>query len=334
MVPNYLRYNVYRWHSQSRAVIMLLRSLRIVTKANATPAFPFDKLPQELQDEVWKSSDEVDTLWRPTNQIHDSLDLARDMIGPRDANGEWLARYRFEHFVSRRIPTLAHVCRNSRQIIKTQASAPEETVRSGGSLWYKNTWNDFYGRVIVIEEIYAKNKQSLLPILPKDNYLVLGLPSGHRRTPISQGRRLLEVILAAKHDQVKVLLPGQKHHKLSNTPADNKLAAQARLWYNDPLLVSIHDLRCWNELRDYCRSAGETWPFVESILEGQKVRDSMVEEALEPIVSLWNRENKHREGRGLKKLKPLPTIDVVVDVWLTHSSAGYSRMTLSRGGWD
>lgn len=316
---------------------MLLRSRRIITQTNATPTFPFDKLPRELQDEVWKNSDEVDTLWRPTVQAQNSLELARDMIGPKDANGKWLARFRFEYFVSRRIPTLAHVCRSSRQIIQAHASAPEQTLKDRNRLWYKNTWNDFYGSVVVLEEIYAENKQSLLPILPKGSYLVLELPYGHRHGPIhnlAQGRRLLEVILAAKHDQIKVLLPSQKHHKLSKSPINEKLAAQARFWYDDPLLVSIHDLRCWNELRDYCRSAGETWPFIESVLEGRKTRDAMVEEALRPLVGLWNRENKHREDRGFDKLKPLPSIDVVAEVRFTHSSAGYSRMALSRGGWD
>ncbi|KAK4661209.1 uncharacterized protein QC763_704310 [Podospora pseudopauciseta] len=224
---------------------MLLRPHRIITQTNATPTFPFEKLPRELQDEVWKNSDEVDTLWRPTVQAQNSLELARDMIRPKDANGKWLARFRFEYFVSRRIPTLAHVCRNSRQIIQAHAPAPEQTLKDWNRLWYKNTWNDFYGSVVVLEEIYVENKQSLLPILPKGSYLVLELPYGRRHGPIhnlAQGRRLLELIMAAKHDQIKVLLPSQKHHKLSKTPINEKLAAQARFWYDDPLLVSIHDL--------------------------------------------------------------------------------------------
>ncbi|KAK0747376.1 hypothetical protein B0T21DRAFT_354203 [Apiosordaria backusii] len=327
---------------------MVRRSSRLAAKANknAAPTFPFHKLPQELQDEVWKNSDEVDTLWRPKGNIGNALEIGRgptyddrEMIGPKDANVQWLGKCLFEYFLSRRIPTLAHVCHDSRQIIKARASVPEETDKHpyGLCFWYKNTWNEFYGPVAVLKEIYTENKQSLLPLLPKDHYLVLELPYGHRQGPThksAQGRRLLDVLLAAKHDQVKVLLPGQKYFKLSKTPRDEKLAAQARFWYNDPILVSIHDIRCWKELRDYCRSAGAVWPFVDAILEGPKARDAMVQEAIEPLVELWMRENKHRESRGLEKLKPLPTIDVVAEVWFTHSSAGYSRDTLSRGGWD
>ncbi|KAK4180233.1 hypothetical protein QBC36DRAFT_343137 [Triangularia setosa] len=285
---------------------MVHKSPRLAAKASATPIFPFNKLPQELQDKVWKSSDEINTLWRPWGQVQTWLELGRgptysdqEMISPKDKNGKWLAKSRFELFVSRHILTLAHICHNSRQIIKAQASLPQ-----GISREYLER---LYGGVIVFEEIYAENKQLLLPILPKDNYLALELPYDHRKGLThkpAQGRRPLE------------------YYKLSNTLSDERLAAKAKFWHNGLLL------------HEYCRSAGEMWPFVESVLEGQKARDAMVEGAIEPLMSLWNRENKHREDRGLEKLKPLPTIDVVAQVWFTHSSAGYGRIALGRGGWD
>jgi hypothetical protein len=158
---------------------------------------------------------------------------------------------------------------------------------------------------------------------PAENHLVLDLRSELRpafegpTSPLASlrhGRRLLDLLLAAKDDQIKVLLRETQTFCLPYGAGTPPLPPAAEGWIKGTRLVSINDVSAWEELKEIGAHYGLPWPFAETVLGGLSSRTGLVADAVRPLQSLWERESARRKKAKMERLKPLPRIDVVTYV--------------------
>ncbi|KAK3984567.1 hypothetical protein QBC44DRAFT_336790 [Cladorrhinum sp. PSN332] len=195
---------------------------------------------------------------------------------------------------------------------------------------------------IVTSIIDEEGERSLLPMLPSENYLVFELPTerdaknlkalnrGIYDNPVL-GRRFLELVVAAKDNQIKIKLPQHETFVMGSGINEPALPAEATKWVQRPQqarLISINDLDVWRELKGIASHCGYTWDLADRILKKQS-RARMVNEALKPLQRLWECENKERLKAGQEALKPLPKIDVVL--YLSMHYGGTVAMLGFRG---
>ena len=134
------------------------------------------------------------------------------------------------------------------------------------------------------------------------------------------GSRLLELLLAAKDDQIKVLLPGHEYERFC-VPLDTSrepTPPAARPWIGRKRLVSISESDIWKELGQIAAHYNIRWQLADKVL-GERGREELVESAVKPLKELWVQENDRRNCAGLEDLAPLPKIDVCVQLELTQN---------------
>jgi len=133
--------------------------------------------------------------------------------------------------------------------------------------------------------------------------------------------RLLELLLAAEDDQIKVLLPGHEYERFC-VPLDTSwepTPPAARPWIGRRRLVSISESDIWSELKQIAAHYNIRWQLAEKVLGEEQGREELVERAMKPLKELWVQENDRRNRAGLEGLAPLPKMDVCVELELTQN---------------
>ena len=284
------------------------------------------KLPRELRDMVWDNafadSSPPRTYAGPTSngpcwgvrrRGHGTIRYG----SPGEEDDGWLAAGPDARniFCSRQPHPIATVCKEAWQAFLRYNRQPG-----------RHVWELEYS-VPIVNDIYERT-DSLLPILPpKDMPLVLNLEDYIKCPDRLWSRRVLEVVLAAQDDQIKLLLPGVKYFCLPLGPGEPPLPAAATAWVKKhgqrTPLVSVNDAAMWRELSDIAKYYELAWPFANS-LHKKTGRRSIVKSAVGLLERIWKRENTLRLKENGEGLKPLPRIDVVVYVSMKHGNRRFS----------
>ncbi|KAK0613555.1 hypothetical protein B0T14DRAFT_526478 [Immersiella caudata] len=223
------------------------------------------------------------------------------------------------------------------------AASANDASQSPVSGTSQELWEREY-KIPVFQRIYA-GPTRLAPIIqssPPENQLALSIgqmvtASPELLTDPEQGSPLLELLLAAKDDQVKVLLSPTDYQRFC-VPVDiptQPTPPVARQWIGQKLLVSINDLGVWEELNGIAAHYGLRWELAEKILN-EKGRKELAQDSLKPLQELWVRKNEERRSAGLEALKSLPRIDVCVHLEMTQGdTAGMLfRGVPNRDAWN
>ncbi|KAK4038496.1 hypothetical protein C8A01DRAFT_17418, partial [Parachaetomium inaequale] len=279
--------------------------------------FPIMALPRELRDKIWE-----ECFWLiRTGPLHPPCSpFPKHSVVLRDPNRNGVSLGTGHHapFYTRQAPPIALVCRESREVARRTWSKGQ---KEGKPLWEHEC------TVPVLQQIDTARTDSsitLLAIHPPENHLVLDLRSelrpayGGGTSPLASsvhGARLLDLVLAAKDDQIKVLLPETQTFCLPYGPGTPPLPPAAQGWLSETRrLVSVNDVGAWEELGGIAAHYGLPWPFADTVLGGLLSRAKLVADAVRPLQSLWERESARRKHANMGRLKPLPRIDAVTYV--------------------
>jgi hypothetical protein len=130
------------------------------------------------------------------------------------------------------------------------------------------------------------------------------------------------LLLAAKDNQIK-LTSAQPVVFLIPYSCKNRESA-TKGWFNQTRLVSLENMKVWEELKGIAAANKFAWGFAYNMLDADsEVRKSLVQKILTPLEDLWKRENERRERVKFEPLKPLPRIEVFVSLKFTQVGWGY-----------
>ncbi|KAK0646917.1 hypothetical protein B0T16DRAFT_170967 [Cercophora newfieldiana] len=260
--------------------------------------FPLAKLPLELREKVWEES----ILFARQPRRQNNTEQVRK-FGAVDVAT-------FYTFGS---PALAAVCREAHAVVK-------RLQRNGD----KDAFVNHETRVGVLYHLADDNKELRLASLVEGNNipLVLDMPwitlnqknaLSLQRGPNKHGQRVMELLLAAKDNQIKIVY--EQHHKFILPCTIANLRAVARGWLWGKRLVSVHDKLAWEELKSIAAAVGLPWALPDALLDADPARRmEIVAKAMGPVEDLWKREDQRLKRSGKAGAEPLPKIDVCIRV--------------------
>lgn len=307
-----------------------------VTETPPPKCFELTKLPRELRDMIWEYAiDDLnpqsdDPCWGVRQEGCDKvrygcLGEGNDGL-PAQENDGWLAEGPDTEaiFCNRQPHPIAIVCKE----------AYAAALRYNGKLGRRDL--GYRRRVPIVTTIYQERTDSLLPILPPNNSpLVLNLAYRPDNPHDLSSARLLELVLAAKDDQIKLMLPEIEHFSLPFEYKEGGLPDVAQAWLDKhgdrSPLISFNNAAMWQELSTVYKSYKPTiWRATHEYLT-KKGRKSIVRRAIGPLEKMWKYENRIRLRENKEALKPLPRIDVVVYVTPSQLSRSEFRIWALRG---
>ncbi|KAK4460194.1 hypothetical protein QBC42DRAFT_273016 [Cladorrhinum samala] len=282
------------------------------TQTSKPDTFPIERLPKELRNNIWEEALhlEEDNSKAPKPDLLVSLRIQDHRAHPKqhDKSIKWLAKGGIVNFFEFKSPKLASVCPESREAAKRLG-------RKQNKEWLQGRERTTPSVVSFL----AGTGVPLLPLLPPDDYLVFNfanLPDTSDQSPFRNrelGQRFLELLLAAKDNQVKIQLPEHETFCLESSVTGPPLPKAAEGWVKQPpRAISVNDLNAWAELMSIASHYGYPWEFANQMLNDPSSRAAVVDKAVAPIRKLWQQENKRRAKSGLEALKELPKIDAVV----------------------
>lgn len=287
-----------------------------ITHISKPDTFPIERLPKELRNTIWEEALhlEQNDSKPPNPDLLVSLRIQKHWAPiAHDQSIKWLAKGGSVNFFEFRSPEIAAVCPESRE-------AAKRLCRQQKKEWLRGRESS----VPFVVSFLAGKRVPLLPILPPDDYLVFkftGVPDNSDQSPFHNrelGQRFLELLLAAKDNQVKIQLPEHETFCLESSATGRRLPKAAEGWIKQPRAISVNDHNAWTELMAIASHYGYPWEFADQMLNNPSSRAAVVDKAITPIHKLWQRENSRRAKSGMEALKELPKIDVVVLIDMHH----------------
>ncbi|KAK5654913.1 hypothetical protein OQA88_6669 [Cercophora sp. LCS_1] len=288
------------------------RKSRAISKPNNPSAmeipktFPLAKLPLEVREKIWQESIPL-TRRRPRKRNDERAVELYDHLSSWGSSSEYYVYA---------TPVIASVCRESRAVV-------ERLQRRGG----KDAFELRAITTFILEDLdvhWSRNPTRPMapPVQGTDFPLVLDLPviTTHNekalslaRGPRKHGDRVIQLLLAAKDYQIKVL--GRTRQRFVLPPGTPKAIAKG--WYerSDSGVVSVHDMAIWRELKSIATAVNLPWKMADTMLDvGSPDRQHLIDRALKPLRDLWGRHDARQRRAGMEEAKPLPKIDVILRV--------------------
>ncbi|KAK0609452.1 hypothetical protein B0T14DRAFT_596129 [Immersiella caudata] len=269
----------------------------------AAEKFQLAKLPLELREKIWEQSIKL---------THHALPKHNGVAFPLPDQDNYT-------YYSYAAPALASVCRESRAVVKRlqrqgDKDAFELRKIPVGAL---NGFGARMGRALQLEPVATGSDYPLVFDLPA----ILAL-SGHALSlatgPLKHGDAMINLLLAAKDNQIKIVSHIRQHFYLPDGASQS--LANGRQWvarsrFEAPRLASVHDMVAWRELKSIATASDLPWAVADTILDVESPgRKDLIDRALRPLEDLWKRHDARLRRAGKEGAKPLPKIDVVVVV--------------------
>lgn len=285
-------------------------------------SLPLMGFPPEIRDQVWEESFLAEESGDAQLELtkYGFRDFGPAAVGSAGLARGFVTRFRLPRPLA--VSAVAQACRESHAAVER--------------LTAKRPAADHH--VPVITSLDNARTDSLLPLLA---HRILILDLGHEleerpweRPPSRPAdlpgpfrnsdhrRRLIELLLASRAGQIKLLIPDTADFILDGALHDAAPSFPLAVpWVRDTdirgRIAAVSDAEAWGELADIATHYGYPWPLVDAVLEGGAARDKLVEDATAALRRLWEEENEARTRAGEHPLPSMPRCDVVVQIAMT-----------------